>query len=394
MRDVLYLAARYLIYHRWKTTILVAMITLIVYLPIGLQVLVNASARQLTARARSTPLLIGAKGSPLELVLRSLYFESDVPNDARYSEVTRVEESSFARAIPLLARFRTRHGPIVGTVLEYFDLRQLSLAEGRYFGMLGECVLGAHAAEDAGAELGGSVISTPESVFDLAGVYPLKMKVVGVLKPSATPDDRAVFVDLKTAWVIAGLAHGHDDLSRPAARDNILKTEGNAIIANAAVRHYNEITAENVSSFHFHGKPGDFPITAVIAVPQDQKSQTLLEGRYLSDDELVQIVAPSQVMDQLLATVLTVRRYILIAVGLVAVATLASLALVFMLSLQLRRREMETIIKIGGSRRRILSLIAAEICGVLAAGCLLALLLAAATAWTANSATRLLVQLS
>ena len=49
MRNTLYLAWRYLAYHRLKTTILVTSITLIVYLPVGLRVLVEQSARQLTA---------------------------------------------------------------------------------------------------------------------------------------------------------------------------------------------------------------------------------------------------------------------------------------------------------------------------------------------------------
>ena len=51
MTDVLFLAWRYLAYHRVKTTTLVASITLIIYLPLGLNVLVNHSAQQLTSRA-------------------------------------------------------------------------------------------------------------------------------------------------------------------------------------------------------------------------------------------------------------------------------------------------------------------------------------------------------
>ena len=85
MTDVLYLAWRYLAYHRYKTMIMVASITMIVYLPIGLRVLTQASAKQLTSRAVTTPLLIGSKGSPLELVLSSLYFESDVPPAMRFA---------------------------------------------------------------------------------------------------------------------------------------------------------------------------------------------------------------------------------------------------------------------------------------------------------------------
>lgn len=394
MTDVLYLAWRYLAYHRFKTAILVASITLIVYLPVGLNILVSQSAEQLTARAEATPLLVGAKGSPLELVLSSLYFESDVPPQMQYAEVRRVEQSGLARAIPLHTRFRTRHSPIVGTSLEYFKFRGLEIENGRQLGMLGECVLGAQAARQAGVRPGDSIMSSSESVFDIAGVYPLKMKVVGVFAATAAPDDRAVFVDVKTAWVIAGLAHGHQDLNQPDSGTAVLRKEGNKITANASVMQYNEITADNVASFHFHGDSAEFPVTSVIAVPQDDKSGTLLQGRYLGDDELVQVVEPPRVMDELLQTILTVRRYILIAVGLVAIATLASMTLVFMLSLQLRCREMETIIKIGGSRFRIASLIAAEVLSVIVAGAISAVLLSLATLWLATAATRLLVQMT
>ena len=76
-------------------------------------------------------------------------------------------------------RFRARGRPIVGTSLDYFPFRQLTLESGRHFGMLGECVLGARAAELSLAGVGQAVMSAPGSVFDIAGVYPLKMKVVG-----------------------------------------------------------------------------------------------------------------------------------------------------------------------------------------------------------------------
>lgn len=260
-------------------------------------------------------------------------------------------------------------------------------------GMLGECVLGAHAAQAAGVRPGDSVMSRPENIFDMAGVYPLKMKVVGVLKPVGTPDDRAVFVDLKTAWVIEGLAHGHRDLRPPEADDAVLGQEGARIIANASVRQYDEITPDNVASFHFHGDPADFPVHAVIAVPHDVKSGTLLQGRYVGQKESVQMVAPGQVLDELLKMLFTVRRYLLVAMALVAAATVATMTLVFTLSLQLRRREMETMIKIGGSPVRIAWLFAVEVLSVLAAAAVLASVLALLTSWLATSATRLLVQL-
>lgn len=389
MRDILFLAWRYLLYHRLKTTVLIACVTVIVYLPVGLHILVNRSAAHLTARAQDTPLLVGAKGSPLELVLNSLYFEAAVPDIIPYAETSRVNESGLATAIPLYIRFYAQEIPIVGTSVDYFDFRGARMAQGRPMVMLGECVLGAQAAHSAGVTVGGSLISSPESVFDLAGVYPLKMNVVGILAPMGTPDDRAAFVDVKTAWIIEGLAHGHQDMQKPEASTGVLKREGNNIVANASVIQYNEITADNADSFHFHGDPRDFPITAVIAIPTDTKTRTLLQGRYLSRDARVQMVRPATIIQELLGTILTVQRYVTAAVVVIGIATLTTMGLVFMLSLQLRRREILTLVRIGGARSRIASVLALEIAVVLVTGAALAAILSALTSQYAEVAIRL-----
>jgi putative ABC transport system permease protein len=374
VKDTLYLAWRYVAYHRVKTAILIASITLIVFLPVGLNVLVGQSADELTARAEATPLLVGAKGSPLELALNSLYFDTELLARSTWAQVGRVAESGLARAIPLYVRFRVRDQPIVGTTLDYFDFRGLRVAEGRQMAVLGECVLGAQAARRLGVGPGGSVVSSPESVFDLAGVYPLKMQVVGVLERVFSPDDRAVFVDLKTAWVIEGLGHGHQDLAQPGAAGAILEREGNTIRANASLVQYNEITPENRDSFHFHGGREGFPITAVLAVPEDHKAGVILLGRFQGDkdDEQAQIVRPAVVIRELLETVFTVQSFVVAGILLVSVATLATAVLVLMLSLRLRRREIETLVKIGGSRKRVAVLVASEAAIVLLVGAALA----------------------
>jgi hypothetical protein len=76
------------------------------------------------------------------------------------------------------------------------------------------------------------------------------MYVVGVLNSSHTPDDRAVFVDIKTAWVIAGLGHGHTDLATTTDQQNILEQRDGTIVASAKVVQYTEITPDNIDSWH------------------------------------------------------------------------------------------------------------------------------------------------
>jgi putative ABC transport system permease protein len=357
VRDSLYLAWRYMRHHRLKTAILVASITLIIFLPLGLQVMVSRTAAQLAARARATPLVVGTRGSALELTLNSLYFESESPAGLRMHQAARIRDSGLAQPIPLHVRFRTRRQPIVGTTLDYFTFRGLRVAAGRPMALLGECVLGAGAAAALELKPGGSVVSAPKNIFDLAGVYPLKMRVVGVLARSFSPDDDAVFVDIKTAWVIEGLAHGHGDI-KPS---ELLEQKGRTRIANASVVQFTEITPQNIDSFHFHGDPGDFPLTGILAVPRDARSKALLMGRYLGRDEPCQIVEPVAVMDKLIATVVKVRSYVIAVVVLVGSATLLSTVLVFLLSLRLRRREMETMRKIGCSRWNVASLVGCEI---------------------------------
>ncbi len=351
--DALYLAWRYVSHRRVQTAILAASIAVVATLPLALQVLVARSADELMARAKATPLLVGARGSAIELVLSALYFASDPPAPMRYAEATRIDEAGLARAIPLHVRFHTRGHPIVGTDLAYLDFRGLEVAEGRRMAVLGECVVGASAARRLGIGPGDTLVSSPETAFGLAGVYPLEMNVVGVLAATYGPDDHAVFVDVKSAWVIEGLGHGHQDLASPDAEATVMKREGDRITANASVREFNRIDERNRASFHFHGDLSDYPVTAVLAVPPDAKSRALLMGRYEGVDEPSQIVRPDHVLSDLLDTVFAVQGYIVAAIAVAGTATAATTMLVFMLSFRLRRREFGTMAMIGGDRGTI-----------------------------------------
>jgi putative ABC transport system permease protein len=398
MRGSLYLAWRYLLFEKLKTFLLIAAITLAIFIPSALKYLVHQSELQLMARAQATPLLIGAPGSPLELALNSLYFKSDIPTPMVYLETLQVRNTNLADPIPLYVRFRSRETPIVGTTLDYLELRGLRVAQGETLIRLGDCVVGAKVAIKRGLKPGDSVISSPESVFDLAGVYPLKMRVTGILAPAGSPDDYAIFTDLKTTWVMEGLAHGHDDLTQPGMASAVLKTEENRIIANASVRQFNEITDKNIDSFHFHGSQTNFPVTAIIARPIGstvalrQKSAALLMGRYLNKNQGPQILESSKVVRELLDTVLTIQGYVLTATLGVGLGTLMTALLVFLLSLRLRRREMETMVKIGGTRTRIAMVWMIEIILVGMASISLAWLLTVLIKWQGENIIRSFMQ--
>ncbi|MGB5297543.1 MAG: ABC transporter permease [Thiogranum sp.] len=375
MIDSFYIAWKYLLFGKARSATLVACITLIAVLPLALEIILDESEHQLVERAEYTPLLVGAKGSALDLVMNSLYFSDEVPEPISLTSADEITATDLAVAIPLYVRFQARGFPIVGTTLDYFDFRQLKLAAGTPFGLLGECVIGAAVAQKIGLKPGDSLLSSPESVFDLAGVYPLKMRVTGVLAPTHSADDLAVLVDVKTAWVIEGLVHGHEDVTRSRDSSVIIERSESNVTANAKLMQYTEITEANIDAFHLHGNPADYPLTAVIALPHDDKAATILRGRYQDTDSLYQIVPPADVIDTLMTTIFRIRNVLDAVILFVGLATLMALMLVFALSLRLRQREIDTIFKLGCSRLTIAQLLGAEILTIAAISAVLCLLI-------------------
>ena len=360
MSGALFLGWRYLAHHRFKSGILIASITLMLFLPAATRLLVEDSATALTARADVTPLILGARGSELELVLNTLYFHAKSPAEIENQSFVEARSTGLAELIPIHSRFHAQGAPIVGTSPDYFDFRGLKIANGRQMGLLGECIIGANVAARLKLGPGDSIISSPETVFDIAGVYPLKMTIAGVLDFAGTADDDAVFVDVRTSWIIQGLGHGHTDLAEPEAGAAVLNRRDNVVTANASLTQYAEITPENIAAFHFHGSDETFPLTSIIAVPPDQKNATLLLGRY-QDNALLQLVMPGKVLDDLLETVFAVQNYVILGLAILSLATVAVIALVFLLSQQLRKGEFHTLSRIGASRGYVSVLVASEI---------------------------------
>ncbi|MBK1833499.1 ABC transporter permease [Roseibacillus ishigakijimensis] len=374
MTGIPYLTWRYLCHRPFRTLLLIFTVSLMIYLPLAVQLFVKESARLMQARAQTSPLLVGPRGSATDLALSSLYFTPNSLPPLDFLSFRKTQALRLGTVVPLHLRFRAGSAPIVGTSLAYFEQRALTPASGRLFTRLGDCVLGAAVAEKRGLSVGDSLISSPENVFDLAGVYPLKMRITGILAPARSPDDEAVFVDLKTAWVIEGLAHGHEDLSQPAAADAVLSREGDTIRANASVREYNEVTDENVDSFHFHGNQLDFPLSSLLLFPSSPKARALLQGKFDDPDSDQQIIVPADSLAQLRETLFATRK--LVFTGFLALSAACALLvlLVFTLSLRLREGEMKTYRKIGLSPGGLLLLKGADLLVIILTGSLTAFL--------------------
>lgn len=371
MKSAWVLAWRYLTYHKSRTTLMVLALALTFVLPLSAHLLIRAFSDRMLARARATPLVLGARGDRFNLVLQSLYFSAGNAGSINLGDIDKLEASGLADAIPLHLRYSAGRHPLVGTSVEYFELRGLHAARGTMPMHLGQAVIGANCAADLDIGPGDSLITDQRSLYDIAATYPLKLHIAGVLAPTGTVDDDAVFVDIKTAWVVDGIAHGHQDVTTKDADPNVIMARTpDDVKTNASIVEYNEITPDNIASFHVHGEHVDLPLTAAIVIPHDRKSATLLQARF-EMSETRRLLNPADIVREMTDLVFRVQRFFDANFALVAVSAALFLALIVTLSRQLRRREMDTMRRIGCRRGMALRMQTAELAIVLAVSILL-----------------------
>ena len=359
MRHAFFLAARYLRSSPLRTAILVVCTAIALYLPVVTYFASEMLSENLRSRGEDTPILIGSRGNEFDLTMNSLYFRGQIGQSIPMSVLADVAQQNLGAAVPLYVSHSASRMPLVGTNIEYFTVRDLRVAEGRSFAVLGEVVVGAQIAEDFGLLLGDKIRSDMKNLYNISGAYPMVLEVVGILEPSGDQDDRAFFADVKTIWALDGFFHGHDEVTA----DNSLPldtTEETNLEATAAIFMFPEINEDNRNQFHMHGDQSQLPLSAVAVFPRSQKEHDILLGE-MALSKLYQAVRPSQVVETILNIVLRIHEALLVYFGALLVSTMAFFALVLSLSLQLRRSELQLMKRIGGSQQTIAAMVAAEV---------------------------------
>jgi putative ABC transport system permease protein len=389
--DALYLAWAHVRFHAGRSTILVLVLAILGAIPLLTGRLAALAEAGLLERAASTPLVYGAPGSPLDLSLSALFFEGAPRAELTMADYEKLREMRLGLALPILRTHTARGFPVVGIDVDYLAFRDLSVERGRPMLQLGEAVLGAEVAERLDLGPGGRVQSETGRIFELAGAYPVRMPVAGVLAPSGTADDRAVFVDLATAWIVAGIGHGHEDLATSRDESVVLSREAGRIVANAKLTEYIDISPENADAFHLHGDPSRLPLSAVLVAPSDERSAAILRGRIEDGGPGRQVFRPLGVIRGLLDEVFRVKSVLDLLVAAVTVAALLALAMIIALSLKLRRREFEVARQLGADRGAMARLVMAELALLVAGGVVLCALLLVAVEYRGAELVRALV---
>ncbi len=153
-------------------------------------------------------LVVGAKGSPLQLIL-SCIFHVDFPTgNISLADADRLSKNRLIeRAIPLSLGDSHAGYRIVGTTPAYGELYKAKLQSGNWFSSELEAVVGADVARELGWSLGSTFQSQHglDKEGDAHGDH--AFRVVGILEKNGSVLDRLTLVNMESIWHV----HDHEE---------------------------------------------------------------------------------------------------------------------------------------------------------------------------------------
>jgi len=160
--------------------------------------------------------VVGAKGSPMQLILAGV-FHLDVPpgNIPLKAVQTLAQDARVAQLIPLSLGDSYQGFRIVGTTPDYLRHYDAQLAQGQPWQAPMEVVLGAQMAQATGLQTGQAFAGAHGLGGGGAAHAAHPYRVVGVLAPCGCVLDRLVLTATESVWAVHEVAHGkadaHDD---------------------------------------------------------------------------------------------------------------------------------------------------------------------------------------
>ncbi len=164
---------------------------------------------RLTRDARGIDLVIGAKGSPLQIVLAGVYHADVPPGNIPLSALAELRRNPLiGEAIPLALGDSFRGHRIVGTEHSLVTHYGATLAGGSLWTKPMEAVLGSDVARKRGLALGSRFTGSHGLAEGGGGHGDAPYTVVGVLAPTGTVLDRLVLTSIESVWEIHDVHHG------------------------------------------------------------------------------------------------------------------------------------------------------------------------------------------
>ena len=207
MRALLLVVGRSLQQHRLASWITAFSIALASALMLTVSSVQYQAARVFAGQAGGFDAVLGARGSPLQLVLASLYHLEMAPGNVAWSRyIAFKEDPQVAVAVPLALGDNYQGFRIVGTTPEFFSAwgKGLRFAQGRVLASGREAVIGSRVAQKTGLTLGSRFHPSHGLQAEGGEQHEEEYEVVGILAVTNSPQDRALWIPLEGVYRMSG----------------------------------------------------------------------------------------------------------------------------------------------------------------------------------------------
>lgn len=170
--------------------------------------------KQLDNNTQNIDLVVGAKGSPMQLILSSLYHIDNPTGNIRLSEAKSIADNPYIKlAVPLSLGDNYKGHRIIGTDSTFLDLYQLELDEGSLFHSNYEIIIGSEVALKHQLQIGDSIYGSHglHSEGHTHDDHPFIVK--GILKKRGNIVDNLLLCNLQSVWDIHGIHDSHANTS-------------------------------------------------------------------------------------------------------------------------------------------------------------------------------------
>ncbi|WP_026955476.1 ABC transporter permease [Algoriphagus vanfongensis] len=188
--------------------------------------------KKMNQDAAGIDLVVGAKGSPLQLILSSVYHVDFPTGNIAMEEAQKISRSRLVKNIIPMALGDNYQGyRIVGTNHDYLDLYQVQFAEGEPWKMPFDVVLGAEMARQSQMKVGDTFEGSHGISEGSHDHEEHAFKVTGVLEPQGNVVDRLVLTSIESVWYTHDEADStesessHDLFHQPVAERGFPQTE-------------------------------------------------------------------------------------------------------------------------------------------------------------------------
>lgn len=344
-------------------------IALGVMLMVLVLVMFGAVDSAFTQRSIAYDLIVGPKGSDLQLVLSAVYRMQPPIENLPYLYLEQLrKDPRVTSAVPLAFGDVTEEGsfPIIGTTPEYFENeymqgRAFKIRGSRVNGLL-DTIIGYEVARKNGWDIG-SNFTIVHGGAESGHVHDEKFVVVAVLAPTGTANDRTVFLNLEGFYAIAGHSKPIPEYEK-RLRDFYAGDPERLAVAMSQLDAQKKIEADEAGAGHHHHATPDAmkEVTAILVkTRQDTPFDSFSLMSELKTGYQAMAVNPIIPIQKLVAGMLgNIQKALLTLIAVIILVSGVGIFVSIYNSMSDRRREIGIMRALGAGRLHVFGIILAE----------------------------------